>query len=325
MQFDKDDIVKMYMQMYELRQCDERLARLKLKDLVMNGFHPYVGEEAVAVGVCFNLLKNDYMVSTHRPQGHAIAKGGSVRSIFCEMLGRMGGSSNGLGGPMQWVDADNRFFCGSIVGSGICLANGFALTLKQTNTNNICVCVFGDGASNTGSFHEGMNLAAIWKLPVIFICENNQYGEAMPVKEFVSVDRISKRAASYGYEGQMVDGMNVRAVAEVMADAIDRVRKGQGPCFIEAVTYRYKGHYMGDPDNYRTKEEITKWRKKDPLDRCRKELIDEFGVSETDVKKIEQEIEKKSDEDQAWALKQPKPTLEFAVSNVLIPVAGRRA
>ena len=325
MHYSEKDLLKMYKQMYEIRQCDERLAKLKLKDLVMNGFHPYVGEEAVAVGACYALLKDDYMVSTHRPQGHAIAKGASVRSILCEMLGRMGGPSNGLGGPMQWVDAENRFFCGSIVGSGICLANGFGLSVMQAGKKNVCVCIFGDGASNTGSFHEGMNLASIWKLPVVFICENNQYGEAMPVREFVSVDRISKRAASYGYAGLTVDGMDVKAVAEVTKSAIERARNGEGPGFIEAVTYRYKGHYMGDPDNYRTREEIAEWRKKDPIDRCRKELIEHAGMIESEIKSIEEQIIKKSDEDQTWALEQPKPSLEYAVSNVLIPLAGRHA
>jgi TPP-dependent pyruvate/acetoin dehydrogenase alpha subunit len=325
MQFNEKDILKLYTKMYEIRQCDERLARLKLKDLVMNGFHPYAGEEAVAAGTCFFLSEDDYMVSTHRPQGHAIAKGETVRSIYCEMLGRMGGPSNGLGGPMQWVDAENRFFCGSIVGSGVCLANGFALSLKKAGKQNICMCIFGDGASNTGSFHEGMNLASIWKLPVVFVCENNQYGEAMPVQEFVSVDGISKRAAGYGYEGQMVDGMDAAAVARVMHEAIARARNGEGPSFVEAVTYRYKGHYMGDPDNYRTKDEIAEWRKKDPVDRCRKELIDTWGMKENELKSIEQQIEKKSEEDQAWALDQPKPALDYAVSNVLIPVAGRSA
>ena len=226
---------------------------------------------------------------------------------------------------MQWVDAENRFFCGSIVGSGVCLANGFALSLKRSGKNNVCVCIFGDGASNTGSFHEGMNLASIWKLPVVFICENNQYGEAMPVKKFVSVDRISKRAASYGYEGVMVDGMDVKAVSDAATRAVESARNGGGPNFIEAVTYRYKGHYMGDPDNYRTREEIAEWKKKDPIDRCRKELIEQYGMAERELKTIEEQIEKKSDEDQAWALEQPKPSLEYAVSNVLVPVAGRRA
>ena len=265
MEFKQCDLVKLYRKMLELRAVDDRLVPLKLKDLVMDGFHPYVGEEAVAVGVCSNLRKDDYVVSTHRPQGHALAKGASMEAIFCEMLGRVGGPSKGLGGPMQWVDASNNFFCGSIVGSGVSYATGFALAVKREGKGRIVVCFFGDGATNTGSFHEGMNLAAIWHLPVLFLCENNQYGEAMPVKEFVSAAKVSDRAAAYGLKGITVDGMDVKQVALAAADAVEGLRKGNGPVFIEAVTYRYRSHYIGDPDNYRTKEEIEEWRKKDAI------------------------------------------------------------
>jgi TPP-dependent pyruvate/acetoin dehydrogenase alpha subunit len=325
MSYQQDDVLGFFKKMLELRACDNRLASLKYKDLVMNGFHPYIGEEAVGVGVCASLKPEDYVVSTHRPQGHALAKGASVRSIFCEMLARMGGPSNGLGGPMQWIDVDNNFFCGSIVGSGVSYATGFGLALQKWGKGNICACFFGDGASNTGSFHEGMNLAALWKLPVLYVCENNQYGEAMPVKDFVPVEHISARAASYGIKGISVDGMDVIAVAETAAEAIGEIRQGKGPVLIEAVTYRYRGHYLGDPENYRTKAEIEEWRKKDPVDRCRKLLIEHYGCSEQELRAIEEAIEKESDADQEWALAQPKPTLEYAVSNVLVPIAGRAA
>lgn len=325
MSFQKDEVLGFFKKMLELRACDNRLASLKYKDLVMNGFHPYTGEEAVAAGVCASLRLKDYVVSTHRPQGHALAKGSSVRSIFCEMLARIGGPSNGLGGPMQWIDVEKNFFCGSIVGSGVSYATGFGLAVKKQGQGNICVCFFGDGASNTGSFHEGMNLAALWKLPVLYVCENNQYGEAMPVKDFVPVERISTRAASYGIKGISADGMDVIAMAEVAKETIEEVRKGNGPILIEAVTYRYRGHYLGDPENYRTKDEIEEWRKKDPVDRCRKLLIEQYGYAESELAAIEEAIEKEADSDQEWALAQPKPTLEYAVSNVLVPIAGRVA
>ncbi len=325
MHYNEKDLLHMYKKMYEIRQVDDHLVSLKLKDLVMNGFHPYIGEEAVAVGASYSLDKGDYVVSTHRPQGHAIAKGTSVRSIFCEMLGRIGGPSNGLGGPMQWVDSDNHFFCGSIVGSGICIATGFGLALKKEGKGNVCLCFFGDGASNTGAFHEGLNLASIWKLPIIFICENNQYGEAMPVKKFVSVERISTRASSYGIEGKTVDGMNVLEVAEACAAETEKVRAGKGPSFIEASTYRFRGHYMGDPDNYRSKEEVESWREKDPLVRLRNELLNRWKITESEINEIENSITQKCNEDREWALEQPKPTLEYAVSNVLISIAGKDA
>jgi TPP-dependent pyruvate/acetoin dehydrogenase alpha subunit len=311
--------------MLELRAFDDRIVPLKLKDLVMDGFHPYAGEEAVAVGVCSNLREDDYVVSTHRPQGHALAKGATMEAIFCEMLGRVGGPSKGLGGPMQWVDASNNFFCGSIVGSGVSYATGFALAVKREGKGRIVVCFFGDGASNTGSFHEGMNLAAVWKLPVLFLCENNQYGEAMPVKEFVSAATISDRAAAYGLKGKTVDGMDVKKVAAAAAEAVEGLRKSKGPVFIEAVTYRYRSHYIGDPDNYRTKEEIEQWRKKDPIDRLRAELLRKWKLKASDLKAMEAEVANLAEEAERKALAQPKPTLEYAVSNVLVPVAGRDA
>jgi TPP-dependent pyruvate/acetoin dehydrogenase alpha subunit len=325
MKLKKDALLGWYRKMLELRFTDDRLVSLKLKDLVMNGFHPYAGEEAVAVGGCAGLTKEDYVVSTHRPQGHALAKGASPRAIFCEMLGRLGGPSNGLGGPMQWVDAENLFFCGSIVGSGISYATGFALAAKREGKGRACVCFFGDGASNTGSFHEGLNLAAVWKLPVVYICENNQYGEAMPVKDFVSVPRISRRAASYGIQGRTVNGMDVVAVAQASSEALAGARKGKGPFFIEALTYRYRGHYMGDPQNYRTKAEIEQWKRRDPIDRLRRQLIRTWGCAKEELLRIEEETARKVEEDEAWALAQPQPSLAYAVSNVIVPVAGRSA
>jgi TPP-dependent pyruvate/acetoin dehydrogenase alpha subunit len=325
MTFKKTDLLKLYRRMLEIRAVDNRLVPLKLKDLVMDGFHPCVGQEAVPVGVCWSLRPDDYVISTHRPQGHAQMKGASMEAIFCEMLGRMGGPSNGLGGPMQWVDTENNFFCGSIVGSGVSYSTGFALAAQREGKGRIAVCFFGDGASNTGSFHEGMNLAAIWHLPVLYICENNQYGEAMPVKEFVSVPKISARAAAYGLKGKTVDGMDVKKVAEAAAEAVTSLRKGKGPAFIETVTYRYRGHYLGDPENYRTKTEIESWRKKDPIDRLGRELVRTWKVTAAALKEIETEVEAAADKAQQAALDRPKPTLDFALSNVLVPVAGRNA
>jgi TPP-dependent pyruvate/acetoin dehydrogenase alpha subunit len=325
MEREKSDLLKLYRKMLELRAVDRRLVSLKLKDLVMNGLHPYEGEEAVAVGVCSCLRPDDFVVSTHRPQGHALAKGATMQAIFCEMLGRIGGPSNGLGGPMQWVDAETNFFCGSIVGSGVSYVTGLALVCKREGKGRIAVCFFGDGASNTGSFHEGLNLAAIWQLPVLYICENNQFGEAMPVKEFVSAPKISTRAASYGLKGKTVDGMDVKKVSSAVLEAGKILRKGKGPIFIEAITYRYRGHYMGDSQNYRTKAEIEQWRKKDPITRLRRDLLGNWKVSDADLKVLEAEVDKAAEEAQHWALAQPKPTLEYAVSNVLVPVAGRDA
>ncbi len=325
MTFRKADLLGLYRRMLELRAVDNRLAPLKLKDLVMDGFHPYVGQEAVAVGICSALKPGDYVISTHRPQGHALAKGAPMEAIFSEMLGRVGGPSRGLGGPMQWIDAERNFFCGSIVGSGVSYATGFGLAVQREGKGRIVVCFFGDGASNTGSFHEGLNLAAIWHLPVLYVCENNQYGEAMPVKDFVSSPRIGARAASYGLKGKTVDGMDVKKVAAAVRELLPPLRRGKGPAFIETVTYRYRGHYLGDPDNYRTKAEIERWRKKDPIDRLRKELRTTWKVPEDSLKAMEEEVEQAADNAQRTSLAQPRATLEAALSNVLVAIRGRDA
>lgn len=316
----KERKLKLYRQMLLLRHFDEMCLNLKYEDLIMNGFHPYSGQEAVAVGVCSALNPDDVVLSTHRPQGHAIAKGSTPRQIFCELLGRRGGVSQGIGGPMQFIDAPNLFFCGSIVGSNIPIAAGIALALKREGKGRIAVCFFGDGASNTGAFHEGLNLAAIWKLPVVYVCENNQYGEAMPVREFVSAYPISKRAESYGLEGVTVDGNDLGAVVSAAEKGVAEARSGNGPVFIEMVTYRFRGHYGGDPEwTYRTKEEVESWKQKCPIKRFKARLLEE-GVEEVPLDALEKEVIEELKADQAWALEQPNPSVEQAIYHVMIPL-----
>ncbi len=317
---DNEQLMELYTQLLVLRHFDEFCYDLKMKDLIMNGFHPYSGQEAVAVGVCSLLREDDAVFSTHRPQGHSIAKGSSTRAVFCEMLGRRGGVSQGIGGPMQWIDKPHNFFCGSIVGSGLPIAAGVALAFKRQARDSVAVCFFGDGASNTGAFHEGMNLAAIWKLPALYICENNQYGEAMPVGEFVPVSRISQRATSYGLNGVSVDGMDVEAVLNATADALEQLRAGHGPVFIEMVTYRFRGHYGGDPEHtYRSREEIAVWRNRDPLTLARTRLLAR-GYSEEILDDLEASVRAEIEEDMEWALEQPFPTVEQATDHVMVPL-----
>ena len=317
----KEKMLELYEQMLQLRHVDEMFYELKMKDLIMDGFHPYSGQEAVAVGVSAALNADDVVISNHRPQGHSMAKGSTPKSIFCEMLGRRGGVSQGIGGPMQWIDAKNNFYCGSIVGSGMTIAAGVAVALKKEGKSRVCACYFGDGASNTGSFHEAMNLAAIWELPVVYICENNQYGEAMPVDEFVSCKPLSKRAESYGLKGVTVDGNDIEAVVEAVEKGVADARSGNGPVFIETVTYRFRGHYGGDPEHtYRAKEEVEEWKQKCPLKRSKAQLIKD-GVSESQLDELEKKVIAGLKKDQEWALEQPFPTLEQAIDHVMIPLA----
>ena len=194
------------------------------------------------------------------------------------------------------------------------------LALKREGRGRIVACFFGDGASNTGAFHEGLNLAAIWKLPVLFICENNQYGEAMPVREFVSAHPISTRAVAYGMQGVTVDGMDLGAVVAAADEGAAKVRSGSGPMLIEADTYRFRGHYGGDPEHlYRTREEVAEWRKKDPIPRCKAVLLEE-GIAEETLDAMEDEVVRELEADQAWALEQPFPTIEQATDHVMIPL-----
>ena len=314
------DLQSLYSGMLLLRRFDELCLRLKMKDLIYSGYHPYEGQEAVAVGFCGLLGKEDILLSTHRPHGHAVAKGVPVESVLTEMMGRRTGCSGGLGGGMQYIDAANNFFCGSIVGSNMPIATGFGLAIKQKKLGRVCVCLFGDGASNTGAFHEALNLAAIWKLPILFVCENNQYAEAMPAKEFVACERISRRARGYGLEEITVDGNDVEATRRVAADLVARIRKGEGPFLAEALTYRLRGHYVGDPEaTYRTTEEVNAWREKEPLKLAREKLL-LSGVSAGALDAADQAVKDKLETLQEWAVRQEFPTLEQSVDHVYMPL-----
>ncbi len=316
----QNELLNLYRRMSLLRQFDELCRQLKMKDLIFSGYHPYIGQEAVAVGFCSSLRREDVVLSTHRAHCHAVAKGSPVRTILTEMMGRQTGGAGGLGGAMQILHPENNFFAGSIVGSNLCIAPGIALAMKQQGSDNICVCLFGDGASNTGAFHEGLNLAAIWKLPVLFVCENNQYAEAMPAREFVSCDRISKRAKGYGLKEITVDGNDIEATSSAANDAIAQCRAGGGPVFIEALTYRIRGHYVGDPEEtYRTKEEVEQWKAKCPLNTAKSHLL-EGGVSEAELNAIDSQIAKELEADRLWAIEQPFPTFEQAIDHVLVPL-----
>jgi TPP-dependent pyruvate/acetoin dehydrogenase alpha subunit len=318
---DKKEYLDFYRKMLYLRLFDDMCRNLKLQDLIWSGYHPYTGQEAVSAGAISQLRQEDCLLGNHRSHVHAVAKGSSSRVILTEMMGRQTGVSGGLGGAMQFIHAENNVFCGSIVGSGIPIAAGMALAMKQKGTDNIAMCMFGDGASNTGSFHEGLNLAAIWKLPVVYILENNQFAEAMPVAEFVACSPLSKRARAYDLEEITVDGNDVEAVYEETKKAIEKARSGGGPTLIEAYTYRTRGHYIGDPEHtYRTKEEVAEWKKKCPILQCKNKLLG-LGVTEEELEKIKLEIKTGLKEDEDWAVEQPFATFEQATDHVWIPLS----
>lgn len=316
----KSELLHFYKRMLHLRFFDDMTRSLKMKDIVWSGYHPYTGQEAVSAGAISQLRQQDCLVGNHRSHGHAVAKGTSPKAMLAEMMGRQTGVSGGLGGAMQFIHAENNVYCGSIVGSGIPIAAGMALAMKHKGTDNIAMCIFGDGASNTGAFHEGLNLAAIWKLPVVYILENNQFAEAMPVGEFVACNPLSKRARAYDLEEITVDGNDVEIVYEVVKKAIDKARAGGGPSLIEAYTYRTRGHYIGDPEQtYRTKEEVAEWKKKCPVLQCKNKLL-KLGVTEEELDTIKADIKTELKEVKEWALEQPYATFEQAVDHVWIPL-----
>jgi TPP-dependent pyruvate/acetoin dehydrogenase alpha subunit len=317
---DTNTLLTLYQKMVLLRRFDDMCRKLKMEDIIWSGYHPYTGQEAVAVGCCSQLRQDDCLLGNHRSHCHAVAKGSSTREILTEMMGRQSGVSGGLGGAMQFIHAENHLFCGSIVGSNIPIAAGMALAMKEQGTDRVSMCMFGDGASNTGSFHEGLNLAALWKLPAVYILENNQFAEAMPVAESVACKPLSKRARSYDLEELTVDGNDVEAVFDATSKAIAKARSGRGASLIEMLTYRVRGHYMGDPEStYRTREEVEQWIQKDPIKRCKAKLLDR-GVRESQLDDLENKISKQLEADKAWALDQPFATLEQAIEHVWIPL-----
>ncbi len=267
MDFSRDQLIDFYRRMRLIRTFEDKLADLVMAGKLPGFFHLYAGEEAVAVGVCSHLGDRDYITSTHRGHGHSIAKGVDVHAMMAELFGRTNGVCKGKGGSMHIADLDRGMLgANGIVGAGIPLAVGAGLTASIKKTGGVAVAFFGDGASNQGQFHEGLNLAAVWKLPVVFVVENNLYGEATPYEYVTPVRDIADRAASYGMPGVVADGMDFFAVHETAGKAIERARAGEGPSLLEFKTYRYYGHYVGDPLTYRTEEEASEVKaKRDPL------------------------------------------------------------
>jgi pyruvate dehydrogenase E1 component alpha subunit len=261
-----ETLMEHYRRMRRIRSFEEKLAELVNSGRLAGFLHLYAGEEAVAVGVCAHLGARDYVTSTHRGHGHCIAKGVDVRGMMAELFGRVTGTCKGKGGSMHIADLDRGMLgANGIVGAGIPLATGAALTAQVKQTGGVAVAMFGDGASNQGQFHEALNLAAVWKLPAVFVVENNGYGEATPMEFVTPLRDIAVRATAYGIPGVIADGMDFFDVHEKAGEAVARARRGEGPTLLECKTYRYFGHYVGDYLKYRTKEEAERWRARDPL------------------------------------------------------------
>lgn len=315
---DEKKLTELLHQMWLIRFFDEKVDEFFAKGLIHGTTHLAVGQEATAAGACALLTDEDKITSTHRGHGHCIAKGAKADRMMAELFGRETGYCKGKGGSMHIADLDKgNLGANGIVGGGIPIAVGSALTSKMKNLGYVTVSFFGDGATNEGSFHEALNMASIWKLPVIFFCENNQYGMSGPVKEMINIENIADRAGSYGIPGVVVDGNDLFAVIEVMAQAIERAKNGEGPTLIEAKTYRYKGHSKSDAKKYRTRDEEMDWRNnRDAIARYKKVLIEEGILTEEQAKAIEQQAKKEIEDAVIFAEKSPMPALDTLEEDV---------
>jgi len=314
--YPRDQLLKMYQLMVTIRRFEDRLYQLFLQGLVPGTLHQYQGQEAVAVGVCSTLQRDDIIFSTHRPVGHGIAKGMSLKSIAAEIMGKADGCAGGKGGQMHLTDVSVGMMpSNAIVGANIPIATGAALGFQLRNEDRVSVSFFGDGAANIGAFHEGINLAAIKNAPAVFICENNQYAASTHISLAMKIENIAERAASYGIPGVIVDGMDVLAVRDASEVAVDRARTGKGPTLIEAKTYRFMGHSRGDPGQYRSQQELEKWQARDPILNFRKYLQDQ-EVDPRTIESIEESVEDSVSTALDFALNAPDPLPSETYSHV---------
>lgn len=282
-------LVSWYQEMVLIRRFEEAAIALYRDGKVGGSLHPCIGQEAVAVGALASVRGEDFMTVTYRGRGQAIAKGAPLEGLMAEVCGRVSGLCRGKGGPMHITDMQHGILpANAIVGAGIPIAVGAALAAQLEGSNRIAITFFGDGAVNQGAFHEALNLAAVWRLPVVFVCENNGYSEMTPTSVTVCNERLADRAAAYCIPACTVDGNDVEQVARLTGEAVDRARNGGGPTMIEAITYRLMGHMVGDPETYRSKEEVARWSQRDPLRMARERILaaglaDEATLSEVDA------------------------------------------
>jgi len=303
--------------MLAIRQFDQRALELYREGVMRGTTHPYIGMEGVAVGTCAALRPGDRITSTHRGHGHCLAKGGDPRLMMAELLGKATGYCKGKGGSMHIADVDAGILgANGIVGGGIGLATGAALAAQLAGRDEVTVCFFGDGALNQGVLHESANLAAIWNLPVVYVCENNQYAMSARADKFTSVPDPTVRASAYGFPGFSCDGMDVLAVYRTAADAVARARAGTGPSLVVCVTYRFFGHHVGDPLNYRDPAEVDVWRARDPIERFRRELIEHGVMTGEQADALQADVVREIEAAIAFARSSPEPEVDTLMEDI---------
>jgi pyruvate dehydrogenase E1 component alpha subunit len=316
---DRDTCERILAKMLLIRRFEERAGEMYAKAKIGGFLHLCIGEEATIVGATQALRDTDYLMSTYREHGQALARGTPAREVMAELFGKQGGCSGGRGGSMHLFDLERRFLGGyGIVGGNLPLAAGVALASDYTETDDATLCMFGDGATNQGNFGETMNLAALWSLPVVFMVINNQFGMGTALERHSAVTDLSKKAEGYGVPGSRCDGMDVLDTHAVVSEALEKARTDRAPQLVEAVTYRYRGHSMADPEEYRTKEEVADWLGHDPVAAFPKRLDDEGVLGEKDVERLGDEAMKTVDEAVEFAESSPFPDLASLYDDVYV-------
>lgn len=317
MELSKEKLLGFYETMLTIRAFESKAVELFADNQLPGFVHLYLGEEAVATGVCGSLSDKDFITSTHRGHGHLIAKGGKVDLMMAELFGKATGYCKGKGGSMHIADVELGILgANGIVGAGQPIAAGAAFACKYKKTDAVAVCFFGDGASNRGTFHEALNMASVWKLPLVFICENNMYGISNCQRDHMQVTDVSDRAAAYGIPGMTVDGNDVVAVYEAASEAIERARRGDGPSLVECKTWRWRGHFEGDPGAYKNPAEQEAWLKKDPIPRFAEKLLELKIATAAELDAIREKVQVQIDAAIRFSQESPDPSPEEALTDV---------
>ena len=319
---DKETLLEWYRQMVLIRRFEQRCAELYQLGKIGGFLHLYIGQEAVAVGTIGAKQDGDHTITAYRDHAHALCVGSDPKAIMAELLGKATGVSKGRGGSMHLADVERKYWGGyAIVGGHLPLGVGIALAEQYRETDNAVLIYFGDGSSNIGYFHESLNLAGVWQLPAVFVVENNQYGMGTAIDRSTAAVQMLDRAPAYGMTGIQVDGMDVIKVYEATQTALQNVRDGEGPQFLEMLTYRFEGHSMGDPLRYRTRDEVEKWREDDPIGILERHLRNEYDVSEETLDNIDKAVETELEEAVRFAEESPLPALDTLFDDIYVEAA----
>jgi pyruvate dehydrogenase E1 component alpha subunit len=320
---EKDRLLDLYREMVLIRRMEEESARLYQEGLIGGFLHLYIGQEAVASGILSARKSQDRVITAYRDHGVAIAAGVGLKEVMAELLGKETGTSRGRGGSMHLADVERNFWGGhAIVGAHLPLAAGMALADKYRGQDGITICLFGDGATNIGYFHEALNLSMVWELPVLWVCENNHYGMGTSVERASAVSEIHRKADGYGMDSERIEGMNVIDVRAKAQKIIERVRSESKPFLLEVVTYRFMGHSMGDPERYREKEEVEKWRDDDPIGIYRRHLMEKEKFDKNALDEVEEQVEAQLQEAVEFARSSPEPDPDTLFDNIYVEEAG---